>query len=82
MSKPSKNRARSAGHSSSRAFQTPAVWAAAQHRFKTDAALPPALGGETRATRSAIEGSASHPPRGLSRVVRRLIAIQEENTDE
>jgi len=40
-----------------------ALLAAAQHRFKTDAATPPASGEETRTNWSAFEGSAPHPPR-------------------
>jgi len=70
------SRVQSVGHSSSRAHKAPAVWVAAQHRFKADAATPPVSGGETRAEGSALAGEASHPPRGLSRAVRRRGAAE------
>ena len=74
------SRVQSVGHSSSRAHKAPAVWVAAQHRFKADAATPPVSGGETRAEGSALAGEASHPPRGLSRAVRRLTALRRVET--
>ncbi len=70
------SRVQSVGHSSSRAHKAPAVWVAAQHRFKADAASLSAIGGETCAKGSALEGETPHPPRGLSRGVgRRELAI-------
>ncbi len=74
------SRVQSVGHSSSRAHKAPAVWVAAQPRFKADAATPPVSGGETRAEGSALAGEASHPPRGLSRAVRRLTALRRVET--
>jgi len=79
VSKLCKNRARSVGHSWRGVAGRSALWAAAQHRFKTDAALPPAGGEETRATRSALEGSASQSPRSLSQAVGRVSLENAEN---
>ena len=70
------SRVQSVGHSSSGAVRLPAVWVAAQHRFKTDAASLSAIGGETCAKGSALEGETPHPPRGLSRGVGRRGATE------